>query len=91
MRKTELTEKVLRAAVVEMEQGLIDADLGGGVVKKRVALPGRGKSGGARTLVATNKGTFQKVATDLLALSAKELDAHVESGAIQEISNDDQA
>jgi hypothetical protein len=39
-----------------MEAGLIDADLGGGVVKKRVALPGRGKSGGARTLVATNKG-----------------------------------
>jgi hypothetical protein len=40
MRKTELTEKALRAAIVEMEQGLIDADLGGGVVKKRVALPG---------------------------------------------------
>ena len=39
----------------EMEQGLIDADLGGGLVKKRVPLPGRGKSGGARTLVATNK------------------------------------
>lgn len=39
-----------------MEQGLIDADLGGGVVKKRVPLPGRGKSGGARTLLATNKG-----------------------------------
>lgn len=32
-----------------------DADLGGGVVKKRVALPGRGKSGGSRTLVATNR------------------------------------
>jgi hypothetical protein len=26
------------------------------VVKKRIALPGRGKSGGARTLLATNKG-----------------------------------
>jgi len=39
-----------------MEQGLIDADLGGGLVKKRVALPGRGNSGGARTLIATNKG-----------------------------------
>ncbi len=38
-----------------LAQGLIDADLGGGLVKKRVALPGRGKSGGARTLVATNK------------------------------------
>ena len=38
-----------------MERGLIDADLGGGLVKKRVPLPGLGKSGGARTLVATNK------------------------------------
>lgn len=43
-------------AVKEMEQGLIDANLGGGVVKKRLAVPGRGKRGGARTLVATNKG-----------------------------------
>ena len=39
-----------------MTQGLIDADLGGGIVKKRVGLAGRGKRGGARTLVATNKG-----------------------------------
>ena len=36
--------------------GLIDADLGGSVVKKRVGLAGRGKRGGVRTLVATNKG-----------------------------------
>jgi hypothetical protein len=35
-----------------MEQGLIDAHLGGQVVKKRVALPGRGKRGSIRTLVA---------------------------------------
>lgn len=47
MRKTELSDSALCVAVAEMEQGLIDADLGGGVVKKRVALPGRGKSGGA--------------------------------------------
>ncbi len=57
MRKTKLTEPELCAAVEEMEQGLIDADLGGGIVKKRVSLPGRGKSGGARTLVATNRGS----------------------------------
>lgn len=56
MRKTELTDKALCAAVAEMAQGLIDAELGGGVVKKRVGLAGRGKRGGARTLVATNKG-----------------------------------
>ena len=57
MRKTELTDKELCTAVAEMVQGLIDADLGGGVVKKRVGLAGRGKRGGARTLVATNKGS----------------------------------
>ena len=54
LRKSELTDAQLCAAVKEMEQGLIDAQLGGGVVKKRIAIPGRGKSGGARTLVATN-------------------------------------
>ena len=56
MRKTELTDSALLSAVEEMAQGLIDADLGGGVVKKRIGLAGRGKRGGARTLVATNKG-----------------------------------
>lgn len=54
MRKTELTDALLCAAVMEMTQGLVDAHLGGGVIKKRVAVPGHGKSGGTRTLVATN-------------------------------------
>lgn len=54
-RKAGIADAVLCKAVHEMEQGLIDADLGKGVVKKRVPLSGRGKSGGARTLVATNK------------------------------------
>lgn len=53
MRKAGLTDEVLYAAVSEMAQGLIDADLGGHLVKKRVALPGQGKRGGARTIVAT--------------------------------------
>ena len=55
MRKTELSDRMLCAAIDEISQGLIDADLGGGVVKKRVGLAGRGKRGGARTLIATNK------------------------------------
>lgn len=54
-RKTRLVDDALCDAVNEMERGLIDADLGGGVVKKRVALPGRGKSGSTRVLIATNK------------------------------------
>jgi hypothetical protein len=35
--------------------GLIDADLGGGLVKKRIAVKGQGKRGGTRTLLATNR------------------------------------
>ena len=54
-RKIGLSDVALCHVVKEMEQGLIDANLGRGVVKKRLALPGRGKRGGARTLVATNK------------------------------------
>jgi len=51
-----LDDDVLASAVIEMEQGLINARLGGRVVKKRVALPGRGKRGGSRTLVAFRQG-----------------------------------
>ena len=53
MKRSGMTDGALLAAVLEMAQGLIDADLGGHVVKKRVALPGQGKRGGARTIVAT--------------------------------------
>lgn len=41
-----LCEAVARAAA-----GLIDADLGGGLLKQRIARPGGGKSGGYRTLI----------------------------------------
>jgi hypothetical protein len=56
-RKQGLTTPQLCAAVEEMAAGLYEADLGGGLLKKRIARPGQGKSGGFRTLVATNKGT----------------------------------
>ncbi len=54
--KEGLDDAALLAAVDEMERGLIDADLGGHVLKKRVALAGRGKSGGVRTLLAYKVG-----------------------------------
>jgi hypothetical protein len=53
MKRSGVIDRALWAAVREMAGGLIDADLGGHVVKKRVALPGQGKRGGARTIVAT--------------------------------------
>ena len=55
MQKSGLSDDALLNAVVEMERGLIDADLGGGVFKKRIALPNCGKSGSVRMLIATNK------------------------------------
>jgi hypothetical protein len=55
-RKQGLTTPSLCAAVREMTAGLYEADLGGGLLKKRIARPGQGKRGGFRTLVATNKG-----------------------------------
>jgi hypothetical protein len=50
--KEGLSEHTLRQAVAEIEQGLVDAKLGGSVVKKRVAVGGRGKSAGVRTILA---------------------------------------
>lgn len=50
--KKVLSDRLLCAAAREIEQGLFDADLGQGVCKKRIAIPGQGKSGSSRTLVA---------------------------------------
>ena len=55
MRKTGLTDGMLCQAVSEMMQGLVDGDLGGNLLKKRIGLLGRGKRGGGRTIVATNR------------------------------------
>jgi hypothetical protein len=51
-----LSDTALLTAAEEVAQGLIDGDLGGGVLKKRVGVQGRGKSGGARVVLATNSG-----------------------------------
>ncbi len=50
--KEGLTNQTIIDAVIEMEKGLVDAHLGGNVVKKRVGIGGRGKSGGVRTILA---------------------------------------
>ncbi len=55
-RKVHLSDGLLNQAVMEMERGLIDANLGGGVYKKRIALSGRGKRSGARSIIAYKMG-----------------------------------
>lgn len=51
-----VSDGVLRKVIAEMERGLVGVNLGGQVFKKRMALSGRGKSSGARTLVAYRIG-----------------------------------
>lgn len=50
-RKEKISDAMLCEAVERAERGQIDADLGAGLIKQRVARPGAGKSGGFRTLV----------------------------------------
>ena len=50
-RAQRISDGDLCEAVERANCGLIDADLGGGVVKQRIARPNEGRSGGFRTLV----------------------------------------
>lgn len=56
-RREGLHDADLCAAVKRAEEGLIDADLGGGVIKQRIARPGEGKSGGYRSIVVFKVGS----------------------------------
>lgn len=50
-RKEGIPDKALCDAVARAERGQIDADLGGGVIKQRIAREGQGRSGGYRSLI----------------------------------------
>jgi hypothetical protein len=55
-RREQIADRALGKAVRRTEDGLVDADLGGGLIKQRVARPGQGKSGGFRTIIAYRRG-----------------------------------
>jgi hypothetical protein len=60
-KRERIGDRALCDAVARAERGLIDADLGGGLIKQRVARPGQGRSGGFRTLIvyrAAARGVF---------------------------------
>lgn len=59
--KEKLDDDALCQAIQEVIDGLVDADLGGGLVKKRIAAKGRGKRSSYRTLLAfksANRAVF---------------------------------
>jgi hypothetical protein len=55
-RKEQIPDPLLVDAVARADKGQVDADLGGGVIKQRIARPGRGKSGGYRTIIFFRRG-----------------------------------
>jgi len=58
-RKEAIQDNALREAVHRIEDGQVDADLGGCVLKQRIARPGRGKSKGYRTIIIFCKADDQ--------------------------------
>ena len=55
-RKEDLGDKALAGAIAQIERGLVDASMGGGLIKQRLARTGEGKRGGFRTLIAYHAG-----------------------------------
>jgi len=55
-RREKIDDATLVDAISRASQGLIDADLGGGVIKQRIARRGQGKSGGYRTIIVFRQG-----------------------------------
>lgn len=51
VRRESIADASLQEAIERAERGLIDADLGGGLIKQRVARPSQGRSGGYRMIV----------------------------------------
>lgn len=55
-RRERLADASLRRSIALAEQGLIDADLGGCLIRQRIPRAGAGKSGGYRTIIAYRRG-----------------------------------
>jgi hypothetical protein len=56
-RRERIDAAMLREAVDRLAHGLVDADLGSGLFKQRIARPGEGRSGGYRVLLAYRRGS----------------------------------
>ncbi len=107
-KREKISDKTLKKAISQAYDGLIDANLGGNVIKQRIARAGQGKSGGYRTIVIFQKDdkaffiygfaksdqgniskqelkAFKLAATELLALTEKQIEQLIENQALTEI------
>ena len=101
-RKADIDDAAIRKAVHGAERGIIDAELGGGVIKLRVARPGEGKSGGYRTMVLykprtraffvhgfakSDQGNIQRDELEALKTLAKELLGYSDAMIAKAVAN----
>jgi hypothetical protein len=70
-KRERISDASLAAAIENAERGLVDADLGGGVIKQRVARLGQGKSGGYRMLIGFRS---KRIAVFLFGFAKNEID-----------------
>jgi len=80
-RRERIADAALAKAVRDAEAGLIDADLGGGLIKQRVARPGRGKRGGYRTVIVYRRS---ELAVFLLGFAKSER-ANVDDDELEDL------
>lgn len=55
-RRERIGNQSLIEAIERAERGIVDADLGGGIIKQRIAREGQGRSSGYRMLIAYRSG-----------------------------------
>lgn len=82
-RKERISDETLAATIRQAESGLIDADLGGGLIKLRIARQGSGKRGGYRTIIAYR---IRERAVFLLGFAKNELD-NISSGELDALKD----
>jgi hypothetical protein len=80
-RRERIADASLAKAVRSAENGPVAADLGGGLIKQRVARPGQGKSGGYRTLIVYRRGDL---AVFLLGFAKSER-ANIDEDELEEL------
>src|SRR5262245_20213110 len=88
-RSEGITDAGLREAIDRASRGLIDADLGGGLIKQRDARPRQGRSGFAKS-ERDNIGTddlarLKKLAGHFLDASFKDLEMWCQRGELKEV------
>jgi len=75
------------------EKGLVDADLGGGVLKQRIARPGRGKSRGYRTIIffrRRGREAVQGGGAPRVRLARKQIEELVKNGDFVEVKGEEE-